>query len=71
MTIRIWNWINRQLLTTATGHDHYVMSAFFHPSQDWIVSSSLDSTIRIILFLEKNFMRQEVQNLKLLLWMLL
>ena len=70
MTIRIWNWINRQLLITATD-DHYVMSAFFHPSQDWIVSSSLDSTIRIILFLEKNFMRQEVQNLKLLLWMFL
>ena len=46
MTIRIWNWINRQLLITATD-DHYVMSAFFHPSQDWIVSSSLDSTIRI------------------------
>jgi len=29
-------------LTTATGHDHYVMSAFFHPKNDLIVSASLD-----------------------------
>ncbi len=25
------------------GHDHYVKSAFFRSSQDWIVSASLDS----------------------------
>jgi coatomer protein complex subunit alpha (xenin) len=46
-TIRIWNWLNRTLLTTVTGHDHYVMSAFFHPTQDLIVSSSLDQSIRV------------------------
>lgn len=39
--------MNRTLLTTATGHDHYVMSAFFHPKQDLIVSASLDQTIRV------------------------
>jgi len=48
-TIRIWNWLNRTLLTTATGHDHYVMSAFFHPTEDLIVSASLDQVKIFIL----------------------
>jgi coatomer protein complex subunit alpha (xenin) len=30
-----------------TGHNHYVMSALFHPRDDLIVSSSLDQTVRV------------------------
>ena len=30
-----------------TGHNHYVMCAQFHPSEDLIVSASLDQTVRV------------------------
>ena len=30
-----------------TGHNHYVMCAQFHPSEDLVASASLDQTIRI------------------------
>ena len=30
-----------------TGHSHYVMCAQFHPTEDLIVSASLDQTIRV------------------------
>lgn len=30
-----------------TGHSHYVMSAQFHPSEDMVVSASLDQTVRV------------------------
>lgn len=30
-----------------TGHNHYVMCAMFHPSEDQIVSASLDQTVRV------------------------
>ena len=30
-----------------TGHNHYVMCAAFHPSEDLIVSASLDQTVRV------------------------
>ena len=30
-----------------TGHSHYVMCAAFHPTDDLIVSASLDQTVRV------------------------
>lgn len=30
-----------------TGHNHYVMCAQFHPSEDLVVSASLDQTVRV------------------------
>ena len=30
-----------------TGHNHYVMCAQFHPTEDYIVSASLDQTVRV------------------------
>lgn len=30
-----------------TGHNHYVMSANFHPTEDLVVSASLDLTVRV------------------------
>ena len=32
-TIRIWNWQSRSCIQVLTGHNHYVMSASFHPRQ--------------------------------------
>jgi WD40 repeat protein len=29
------------------GHNHYVMSASFHPKEDLVVSASLDQTVRV------------------------
>ncbi len=34
-------------MSVLTGHNHYVMSASFHPSDDLIVSASLDQTVRV------------------------
>lgn len=45
--LRIWNWQSRTCICVLTGHNHYVMCAQFHPSEDTIVSASLDQTIRI------------------------
>ncbi len=36
-TIRVWNWISRTCVTVLTGHNHYVMSAAFHPKEDLVV----------------------------------
>ena len=30
-----------------TGHSHYVMCAQFHPTEDLLVSASLDQTVRV------------------------
>lgn len=46
-TIRIWNYYTRACLAVLTGHNHYVMCAHFHHSDDLIVSSSLDQTVRV------------------------
>jgi WD40 repeat protein len=46
-TIRIWNWQSRNCVSVITGHNHYVMCAQFHPSEDLIVSASLDQTVRV------------------------
>jgi coatomer protein complex subunit alpha (xenin) len=46
-TIRIWNWQNRSLICTMTGHNHYTMCAQFHPKEDLIVSASLDQSVRV------------------------
>ena len=35
------------LPSVLTGHNHYVMCAQFHPSEDLVASASLDQTIRI------------------------
>lgn len=43
----IWNWQSRTCICVLTGHNHYVMCAMFHPSDDTIVSASLDQTVRI------------------------
>ena len=34
-------------MSVLTGHNHYVMSASFHPTEDLIVSASLDQTVRV------------------------
>jgi coatomer subunit alpha len=46
-TVRIWNWQSRTCLGILTGHSHYVMCARFHPSEDLVVSASLDQTLRV------------------------
>ena len=46
-TIRIWNWQSRTCVSVLTGHNHYVMSAMFHPKDDLVVSASLDQTVRV------------------------
>ena len=57
----IWRLTGRSLLVPAsdlvlsffpscsvlTGHNHYVMCAQFHPSEDLVVSASLDQTVRV------------------------
>lgn len=35
------------LCSVLTGHNHYVMCAQFHPSEDLVVSASLDQTVRV------------------------
>ena len=35
------------LSSVLTGHNHYVMCAQFHPSEDLVVSASLDQTVRV------------------------
>ena len=30
-----------------TGHNHYVMCAQFHPTEDLVASASLDQTVRV------------------------
>lgn len=30
-----------------TGHNHYVMCATFHPTEDLVVSASLDQSVRV------------------------
>ena len=45
-TVRIWNWQSRQCISVLTGHNHYVMCAQFHPTEDLVVSASLDQTVR-------------------------
>ncbi len=45
-TVRIWNWQSRICLSVLTGHNHYVMCAQFHPTEDMVVSASLDQTVR-------------------------
>lgn len=35
------------LRSVLTGHNHYVMCAQFHPSEDLVVSASLDQTVRV------------------------
>ena len=35
------------LFSVLTGHNHYVMCAQFHPSEDLVASASLDQTLRI------------------------
>ena len=34
-------------MSVLTGHNHYVMCAQFHPTEDLIVSASLDQTVRV------------------------
>jgi coatomer subunit alpha len=46
-TIRIWNSTSRNCIAVLTGHSHYVMSAFFHPKDDLVVSASMDQTVRV------------------------
>ena len=35
------------LCSVLAGHSHFVMCAMFHPSEDLIVSASLDQTVRV------------------------
>ncbi|CAE7724717.1 unnamed protein product, partial [Symbiodinium sp. KB8] len=37
----------RSCVSVMTGHNHYVMSAAFHPRDDMVVSASLDNTVRV------------------------
>ena len=49
--INTWNWNEACFyyypLSVLTGHNHYVMCAQFHPSEDYMVSASLDQTVRV------------------------
>jgi coatomer protein complex subunit alpha (xenin) len=45
--VRIWNSTSRNCIAILTGHSHFVMSAFFHPEKDLVVSASMDQTIRV------------------------
>jgi coatomer protein complex subunit alpha (xenin) len=45
--VRIWNWQSRSSIAILTGHNHYVMCAQFHPTEDLVASASLDQTVRI------------------------
>ena len=38
---------DRNCISVLTGHNHYVMCAQFHPSEDLLVSASLDQTVRV------------------------
>eukprot|EP00697_Spironema_sp_BW2_P012405 gnl/Spiro4/28647_TR14179_c0_g1_i1.p1 gnl/Spiro4/28647_TR14179_c0_g1~~gnl/Spiro4/28647_TR14179_c0_g1_i1.p1 ORF type:complete len:1227 (+),score=309.13 gnl/Spiro4/28647_TR14179_c0_g1_i1:421-3681(+) len=38
---------SRACLMVLSGHNHYVMSAVFHPKDDLVLSASLDQTIRV------------------------
>ncbi|KAK6009925.1 WD domain, G-beta repeat protein, partial [Ostertagia ostertagi] len=38
---------SRNSIAILTGHNHYVMCAQFHPSEDLVASASLDQTVRI------------------------
>ena len=46
-TARIWNWQSRTCVSVLTGHNHYVMCAQFHPTEDLVATASLDQTIRV------------------------
>uniref|UniRef100_A0A915E442 Coatomer subunit alpha n=1 Tax=Ditylenchus dipsaci TaxID=166011 RepID=A0A915E442_9BILA len=46
-TVRIWNWQSRNSIAILTGHNHYVMCAQFHATEDLVASASLDQTVRI------------------------
>ena len=35
------------IYSVLTGHNHYVMCARFHPSEDLVASASLDQTVRV------------------------
>ena len=35
------------VFSVLAGHSHFVMCAQFHPSEDLIVSASLDQTVRV------------------------
>lgn len=37
----------KKTCSACTGHNHYVMSASFHPKDDLVVSASLDQTVRV------------------------
>ncbi|GJN30202.1 hypothetical protein PR202_gb18491 [Eleusine coracana subsp. coracana] len=51
--IKVWNHKTHRCLFTLHGHldyirhNHYVMSASFHPKEDMVVSASLDQTVRV------------------------
>lgn len=45
--MRIWNYQSRACINIIAGHSHYVMCAQFHPEKNYIVSCSLDATIRL------------------------
>ena len=38
---------SRTCLSVLTGHNHYVMSAQWHPKDDLLLSASLDQTVRV------------------------
>ena len=51
-SIEEWRWrviffIDHFFSSVLTGHNHYVMCAQFHPSEDLVVSASLDQTVRV------------------------
>lgn len=39
--------INVHISVAISGHNHYVMCAQFHPSEDMVASASLDQTVRV------------------------
>lgn len=46
-TVRIWNWQSRQRVADLVGHRDLVMCARWHPTEDLIVTASMDATVRV------------------------
>ena len=46
-TVKVWNWLNRSLVTSITGHQHWVTSLALHTTRDVFMSASVDGTVRV------------------------
>lgn len=48
MSARIWRWRDAECVGHLAGHQHYVMTAFWHPTNsDMLLTASMDRTVRL------------------------